>query len=266
MVGESLLVEANIEGRWCKCVVDTGSNITIVRPDMIELSSVMIQPTKTEIRTVAGGTVPVRGHGKLKITIGDSEKEHDVWVADIVEEGLIGLDYLVANGCQVDLAGKLLYVGNDEVPLISQPQPETSSMFRIVVRRTVAITAMSEAVIPGRLDSCDKQNRWAVTEPMKSSNGKLLVARALVDLTAENLPIRVMNLTNGYVSLKKGTEIAVCEPVECVRKLERQSLKEDDQGSVPNNNELPEHLNDLYCRSKSAVGSENERQLADFLN
>jgi hypothetical protein len=47
--------------------------------------------------------------------------------------------------------------------------------------------------------------------------------------------------------------------------LEHQSLKEDDQGSVPNNSELPEHLNDLYCRSKSAVGSENERQLADFL-
>ncbi len=42
-------------------------------------------------------------------------------------------------------------------------------------------------------------------------------------------------------------------------------MKEDDQGSVPNNSELPEHLNDLYCRSKSAVGSENERQLADFL-
>lgn len=41
-----MLVDAKIEGRWCKCVVDTGSNITIVRPDVIELRSGKILPTE----------------------------------------------------------------------------------------------------------------------------------------------------------------------------------------------------------------------------
>lgn len=45
-VGDTLLVDAKIEGRWCKCVVDTGSNITIVRPDVIELRSGKILPTE----------------------------------------------------------------------------------------------------------------------------------------------------------------------------------------------------------------------------
>ena len=58
-VGDTLLVDAKIEGRWCKCVVDTGSNITIVRPDVIELRSGKILPTETVLRTVTGETAPV---------------------------------------------------------------------------------------------------------------------------------------------------------------------------------------------------------------
>ena len=45
-------MDAKVEGRWCKFVVDTGSNITIVRPDVIEASSTRILPTKTVLRTV----------------------------------------------------------------------------------------------------------------------------------------------------------------------------------------------------------------------
>ena len=215
-MGETLLVDADLEGRRCKFVVDTGSNITIVRPDLVEtLTSGKIVPTKTVLRTVTGETAPVRGRGKLKITVGNSLTEHDVWLADIVEEGIIGLDYLMANNCQVDLARKVLHIGNDEVRLFNQVQSAVNGLSRIVVRRTIAIPAMSEAIIPGKLDKCGERNAWAAIGPVDNTHRKLLVARTLVDLSAEDLPVRVMNLTNGYVSLKKGAEIALCEPIGC---------------------------------------------------
>ena len=158
-MGETLLVDADLEGRWCKFVVDTGSNITIVRPDLVEtLTSGKIVPTKTVLRAVTGETAPVRGRGKLKITVGNSLTEHDVWLADIVEEGIIGLDYLMANNCQVHLARKVLHIGNDEVRLFNQVQPVVNGLSRIVVRRTIAIPAMSEAIIPGKLDKCGERN------------------------------------------------------------------------------------------------------------
>ena len=114
--------------------MDTGSNITIVRPDVIEASSARILLTKTVLRTVTGETAPVKGRGHLRIALGNCETKHDVWVVDIVEEGIIGLDYLMANNRQVDLGSKLLYVGNDEVPLFSESQPLSNSLSRIVVR------------------------------------------------------------------------------------------------------------------------------------
>ena len=62
---------------------------------MIELRSGKILPTETFLRTVTGETAPVRG--MLNITVANSKTEHDVWIADIVDEGIIGLDYLMAN-------------------------------------------------------------------------------------------------------------------------------------------------------------------------
>lgn len=205
----------------------------------------------------------------MNITVGNSETEHDVWIADIVEEGIIGLDYLMANNFQVNLAGKLLLVGDDEVPLVGQVRPVVNGLTRIVVRRTVAVPAMSEAIIPGKLKKCGEQRTWAVLEPVANSKRNLLVARTLVDLSADDLPIRVMNLTNGYISLKKGTEIATCEPVACVRNLEHQPSKEDDSATIHKDKggdrELPEHLVDLYRRSKTFIGEGHKTQLIELL-
>ena len=257
-------MDAKVEGRWCKLVVDTGSNITIVRPDVIEASSSRILPTKTVLRTVTGETAPVKARGHLRIALGNCETKHDVWVADIVDEGIIGLDYLMANNCQVDLGGKLLYVGNDEVPLFSESQPLANSLSRIVVRRTVAVLAMSEAIIPGELKRGLGRNVWATIEPMENSKCNLLVARTLVDVTVKELPVRVMNLTNDYISLKRGTEIALCGPVTCVSSVKQQSSEEPGK-SVQSTEKLPAHLVELYHRSKSCIGQEHEVQLIELL-
>ena len=228
--------------------MDTGSNITIVRPDVIEASSAKIMPTKTVLGTVTGETAPVQGRGLLRVTLGNCETTHDVWVANIVEEGIIGLDYLVANNCQVDLGGKLLYLGNDEVPLFSESQPQSNSLSRVVVRRTVAVPAMSEAIIPGELKRELGRSAWATIEPIENLKCKLLVARTLVDLTIKDLPVRVMNLTNDYISLKRGTEIGLCGPVTCVSNVKQQS-SEGPEKSVQSAEKLPGHLVELYHRS-----------------
>ncbi|CAB4020150.1 Retrovirus-related Pol poly from transposon [Paramuricea clavata] len=171
----------------------------------------------------------------------------------------------MANNCQVNLAGKLLLVGDDEVPLVGQVRPVVNGLTRIVVRRTVAVPAMSEAIIPGKLKKCGEQRTWAVLESVANSKRNLLVARTLVDLSADDLPIRVMNLTNGYISLKKGTEIATCEPVACVRNLEHQPSKEEDSATIHKDKGGFVHLVDLYRRRKTFIGEGHKTQLIELL-
>ena len=50
-----------------------------------------------------------------------------------------------------------------------------------------------------------------------------------------------------------------------VRNLEHQSVDGDVKNDLPVSYELPEHLGDLYSRSKASIGEKNETKLAQLL-
>ncbi len=68
----------------------------------------------------------IRGRVKLMLQIG---YEHDTWVADIADECLLGMDFLVPQACQVDLKDGVLYIGDEEIPL-AKPRVERLSIVR----------------------------------------------------------------------------------------------------------------------------------------
>ncbi len=57
------------------------------------------------------------------LQIGRQTYEHDTWVADIADECLLGLYFLVPQACQVDLKDGVLYIGDEEIPL-AKPRVE----------------------------------------------------------------------------------------------------------------------------------------------
>ena len=69
-----MIVSGSIEGVNCDMVVDTGSNITIVRPDVLERVikdvGVDVQPADKLLRTVTGETTPIIGQSKVLIQVG----------------------------------------------------------------------------------------------------------------------------------------------------------------------------------------------------
>ena len=67
----------------------------------------------------------------------------------------------------------------------------------------------------------------------------------MVDLQKGRVPVRVLNFSDQPRKLKQGTELAVCESIECV--LSSQSCV------AGSNCELPEHVKSLYERSITAL-------------
>ena len=74
-----------------------------------------------------------------------------------------------------------------------------------------------------------------------------------------------MNLTNDYISLKRGTEIALCGPVTCSSSVKQQSSEEPGK-TLQNREKLPAHLVEFYDRSKSCIGQEHEVRLIELLS
>ena len=84
--------------------------------------------------------------------------------------------------------------------------------------------------------------------------------KTLVILSADGLPLRFMNLTNGYASFKKRTEIASCVPVTTGHKCwGDRCLK-----VLPTSEAMGKHITDLFSRSRVPIGQENESRLAQL--
>ncbi|KAJ8401943.1 hypothetical protein AAFF_G00375240 [Aldrovandia affinis] len=100
--GDSCYVPVTIEGVPCSALVDTGSTVTLVRPDVVP-GGTPVEPTAVQLRTVTGELAPLVGKSILTVTVGGRAVRHPVWIAAVQEPCILGLDFLKATGCQLDL-------------------------------------------------------------------------------------------------------------------------------------------------------------------
>ena len=78
-------------------IVDTGSNITVVRPDVLRRVAkdvvLDVHTVDSCLKTVTGETTAVRSRGRVNLHVGNFQTVHDVWVAEIKNECILGLDF-----------------------------------------------------------------------------------------------------------------------------------------------------------------------------
>jgi hypothetical protein len=115
-IADSLIVSGSIEGENCDMVIDTGSNTTILRPDVLGWVSkdvdIHVQPVDGLLRTVTGETTPVQRRGKLAFQVGNLKV---VRIADIENECVLGLDFLISNDCVVGVQESCFRIGPEEI-------------------------------------------------------------------------------------------------------------------------------------------------------
>ena len=264
----SLLVCGKVDNLNCDIVIDTGSNISIVHPHMIvgdkwkELS-----PTSgCSLRTVTGEKAPIRGTIELTLMIGTTKASHRMWIADIQDRCILGMDFLEPQKCLINLKEKTLQIGDEEVPLEKQRQDAPRMCCRAILDQTVSLPPRSETVVPVRLEGLQTgASQWGVLGPREETPATdgLLTSRTLVDLSQPTVPVRIMNLADRERKVKCGEIVAVCEPVQSV--LSQQDLGETPVAKASTDSELPNHLRDLYERSSTGLDAYQKGQLHSLL-
>ena len=217
--GDSLTVSGTINGRACEITVDTGSNISIVRPDvLIGMNQNLIEPSSSCLRIVTGERAPIHGKGWLQLGIGSMEVPQELWVADMHDQCILSLDFLQSHGCQVNLKDGALIIGEEKNPLKKPPAMHEPTCSRAVLMEGVCLPPLSEVVVPVRMDRTEVDCRWGLLEQTTApiSLDGVMIARTLVDLRREQLPLRVMNLSYQPQIINKGTELACCSTITSV--------------------------------------------------
>ncbi|GBM25302.1 Retrovirus-related Pol polyprotein from transposon 412, partial [Araneus ventricosus] len=195
-------------------LVDTGANVTLLRTDLAQKLKEQLIYTAPNIslKTATGEKTEIRGKLDASIECGSRKFHLRIYVADITDPCILGLDFLQKFNFTVDLEKNEIRTRGEEIPLFSASVQHSKSCSVLAKKRTI-IPARSECLIQG-VPEVPGQFRYAVTNfPSQVSQKGVLVAATLVDLEMEAIPVRVLNLNNKPKILDKGDVIATCEPV-----------------------------------------------------
>ena len=272
---DGLYVKGLVENAEVTFLVDTGANITIIRPDVYyridEITRVPLERKKIEMVMADGKPLSFQGQARFKVNIGnedDTEVLHEVWVADIELEGILGYDFLRKYNCNLECGkGEMKFKDADAVECsIKNSQP---TCCRVVADTTVCIPPRGEVILPGRVvDGYDLG--IAVMKPTTKfiQQHDMMVARVLVDTREGQVPVRLLNLSDHYAKLYKGTNLATCEPIEEIVPFEEQKTRSavcQTRDTSMIEGQIPEHLKDLYIRCRTHLDDEQRENLKKLL-
>ncbi|GFX35073.1 retrovirus-related Pol polyprotein from transposon 412 [Trichonephila clavipes] len=246
----------------------TGANVSIIRNDLAQkLQEKLIwTPPRVVLQTVTGEKIDIHGKLKVKIKFGDTTYQHAVYVADIADPFILGLDFLKKHGFTLDFNKNELRSIHGEVTIF-KIEHRTESIRQVTANENITIPPRTEIIVPGYIGNDVSFNSGLIGTAENKANG-LLIASTLVDLSRKTIPVRICNVTEKPRVFQKGEVLATCSPVTCVCKSSSLLLCNSPQQLTPDllqNAELsPEQkssaerlfqeFEDVFSRNSSDIG------------
>ncbi|KAJ8912680.1 hypothetical protein NQ315_011039 [Exocentrus adspersus] len=168
-------------------VLNTGSSHTIVKPNIVAHCRLQNLNEEYQLETASGDIIPVKGVHFAEIRLGNSKFKQKVFVADITDDVLLGLNVMAEQNFILDLPQRFLKTNNEEI-ILNFPKIRALPTRTVKVVEDVEIPQQSEVVLEAICDDSIEENETVIVEP-KSEN--LLHHRGI--LTGRPLTVRKNN-------------------------------------------------------------------------
>jgi predicted aspartyl protease len=220
----------------CICLLDTGSEISLIPTHLVDLSHV--NETSQTLRAANGTPIAILGQISLPMKIGNYRTEVTGLVSDHIAEVMLGIEWLTRNGTVWNFAQGQICLGGEQISLICRINEHLWTR-RVYLQEDAQIPARTEknlatnVVIRGRPDF-SKEMQWT-TESTQLVSG-VRVARTLIPTNRLcDVPVRAVNLTSEPVTIKKGTLVAELHSVVLVHDDDQEdtALKSPDAQTRP---------------------------------
>ena len=209
-----------VGGLRAKFLVDTGAAVSLLSKEVWD----KVTARNSGIRLEDGGQqrlvgvqrspLKIFGVAKIPITLSHEDFEVKVQVAEaITTEAILGRDFLRQNGCSIDLSKNLIRFQERGITLSlgSESGDNQVAFVSVMLNSNLKLPARSEIeVMAGVPKAATTGSSWVVEGTGEERNA-LLVARSIVSPEEKEIPIRLMNLRNDPVYVKKGAVVAQME-------------------------------------------------------
>ena len=204
--------------------MDTGASRTIVKPELIKRTILWKKnPPVCHLQTATGQSVSVLSDTDVELQIGDKLYLHPVLIANITDDCILGLDFLKKQHCVVDVEKGVLKFPDQEVFLQGLPP------CNLYCLKDTILAPRSENLVDVKFPPNVKQKRCIITEDT-GNHPNWITARTLL-MSGGVTKVRILNLSNSRINLKKNTVVGKCEVVRNLRRVNASTgetqIKED---------------------------------------
>ena len=258
-------------------LVDTGSTYTIVDSSFYdsipESKRPLLEKVNLILKNANGEVMNVLGQTCMELEVQGQCLNVPVKVVSLGDKStILGLDFMEEQECIFNVAkGTMKSNGH----IITMHKKGSTRCARIQARETIFVPAKHEMIINGTV----KSNHWVsnfnigLIEPKNrlTDNTGLLVAKSLVRVEHNTVPIRIANFGLDPIKVNKGSTVALLEPVKEICKFEPEpqpfdkiigSVSKIEDGCLP---ELPEYLKPLVEQSTETLPGTELTKLTQLL-
>ncbi|MEW8546534.1 MAG: reverse transcriptase domain-containing protein [Candidatus Thiodiazotropha sp.] len=264
---DGYFVGGYIHGKSLAFLVDTGSCCTILSLTLFESWPQEIRPSLTPVNlhlvTATGESSPFLGKTEIEITLGSQKLLHEVLIADVKNDGILGMDFLTKHSCDMFLSKNHLLLNGEKIACFRSSVEAIPTCSRIAIFETVEVPPECEMIVKGRaLDRVDSSGT-GILEATESFVGRsgLLIAKSLVCPEFGVVPLRIMNLSNETFRLYKDTVAAMYEPIETGKHEIVNSLGTENSAT----DESCTHVEELIHQSSSNLNESRVESLRSLL-
>ena len=220
-----------VMGQNVKAVIDTGAEVTVLSENLYRSLPDDVRPPlrKTNrglVLAESDNVMKTHGVADVQLQIGSQQFRWSVFVAPIGDEMLLGCD--IIDEKDITLNTKCgLQLNNEWIDCDVSRKAEKKSI-QVTIKRSVTIPANTEFVITAKSEGNESiGSRYGILEPVTEDKRSIIVARTLVDPGGRGIPVRILNMSNSPVKLKKGYLIGEISSIDAM--LETVDIEESDQ-------------------------------------
>uniref|UniRef100_A0A2C9L1Z0 Peptidase A2 domain-containing protein n=1 Tax=Biomphalaria glabrata TaxID=6526 RepID=A0A2C9L1Z0_BIOGL len=114
----TLRVQGKIGVRSYRFLLDTGATRSIVRPSLIGDQEI-IRVNGYTLKTAGGEQLPILGQIRLDFEIGSQLFSHDFLIANVVDDCILGLDFMQEFGLSLNIGSGIVQYGDIKFPLLN---------------------------------------------------------------------------------------------------------------------------------------------------
>ena len=272
MPGLSWFLPARVNGIRIDMLVDTGAECTLIHKlkweEIAKTDSEQYKLSPSGALELADGSgMEVAGEFVGSLYIGGQTYTGRIIVANIGNlSGVLGLNFLEKINAKIDLQHGELELPGHTVIMHKLKAPEYC---RIAVVEKCEIPPGDEVMVKGLVRGIHSKSKLGVTPSIGAVEGQgslgkrgLRVAKSVVSPFEGYIPLSVINLSDGIVTLQEGETVGRLFPIEEIVEVTDKATAFD---AARVERKLPDHIQPLVDACKDDLSFEQLQELSDFL-